>query len=102
MEPVAHTDRGTPVYLIEDPPEDVVPESFKRRRTPAPPPRGPFAAWLASQIPHGACAIVHYNKRRVIQIFKVGKDADVFKITARSIKLEDRKRLVAEGILRAS
>ncbi len=58
--------------------------------------------WLAKQIPLNTCAIIHYNGKRVIRIFKVGRDADVFKITARSIKLTDRKRLVEEGILRSS
>jgi hypothetical protein len=104
---VAETERGTPVFLVEGIPEDVVPESFRRRGRTQPPPRGPFAQWLASTIPHGTCAIVHYQKpppaqSKIIRIYKVGKAGDVFKITSRAIKLADRKRLVADGILRAS
>lgn len=106
MDVVAQTERGTPVYLVEGVPENVVPESFIRRGRQQPPPRGSFARWLAETIPLGTCAIIHYQKpnsrTKVIRIFKVGKDGDVFKITARSLRLEDRKRLVAKGILRAS
>jgi hypothetical protein len=63
--------------------------------------------WLGSVIPRGTCAIIHYKKPKpstttIIRIFKVGKAGDVFKITARSIRLEDRKRLVKAGILNQS
>ena len=34
--------------------------------------------------------------------FGCGKSGDVFKITSRAIKLVDRKKLVADGILRPS
>jgi hypothetical protein len=104
---IAVTERGTPVYLIKGVPEDVVPESFRRRGRGQPSPTGPFAMWLGSIIPRGTCAVVHYQKpppsrSTIIRIFKVGKAGDVFKITARSIRLADRKRLVASGILNQS
>lgn len=103
---VALTERGTPVFLIKGVPEKVVPDSFKRRGRGQPAPLGPFAMWLGSVIPRNTCAIIHYSKPgstvRIVRIFKIGKSGDLIKITARSIRVDDRKRLVKQGILNAS
>lgn len=101
MEPVAHTENGTPVYQLEEAiPEEVMPKGFGARRG-APPPNGPFAQWLGTQVPvRPACIIVKF--KRQTRIFRVWKTGEVFSVTARAIKAEDRKRLIAEGILRGS
>lgn len=100
LKKVGVTERGTPVYLIEeDIPESVLPKSCRRARGSAnPAPHGPFSEWLSSRIGRGNCAIVRIG--RSTRIYKIGKEGDVFTITARSIAIEDRKRLVADGILK--
>jgi hypothetical protein len=99
QDPVAATDRGTPVYVLgeEIPPDLVPPQFLKRRGLGDPEPRGPFARWLNTLFPRSSAVIVRY--RRYTRIFKIGKGGDVFSLTARSIRPEDRARLVAEGIL---
>ena len=98
-ERVAETDRGTPVYLLQDElPEGLLPKRHRGIGTPTP--DGPFAKWLAEKYPKPSCVIVRYG--RSVKIFKLGERGDVFPITARSIKLEDRRRLVEAGILNKS
>lgn len=94
MEPVAYTDRGTPVYHLQEIPKDLLP--LKKNS----PPTGPFAAYLVQTVGIKACVIIKH--RSSVRIFKVGQSGDVFPVTARAIRIEDRKRLVAEGILRRS
>jgi hypothetical protein len=45
-----------------------------------------------------ACIIVRCG--RFVRIFKLNRVGEVFTVTARSIREDDRKRLVAEGYLR--
>jgi hypothetical protein len=79
-------------------PDDVLPKGFGTRSG-KPPPKGTFASWLATKVPvRPACIIVRY--KRHIRIFRVWRTGEVFTVTARAIKIEDRKRLVQEGILR--
>ena len=96
--PVAETDRGTPVYLLA---EEIPPELLKpfltRRGLGTPQPRGHFSKWLAERFPPESCVIVKH--RRSVKIFKIFAAGDVHTITARSIRPEDRKRLVEEGVL---
>jgi len=96
---VAETDRGTPVYVLDEPiPERLVPPQFRKKRGLGDPdPFGPFAKWLASKFPKSSAVIVRY--RRYTRILKIGKGGDVFTLTARSIRREDRARLVREGLL---
>ena len=101
MEPIAHTENGTPVYQLHDPiPDEVMPRGYGSRGargTPAP--NGPFAKWLGTKVPvRPACIIVRY--KRNVRIFRVWKSGEVFSVTARAIKAADRKRLMAEGVLR--
>lgn len=100
MDPIAHTENGTPVYQLTDPiPEEVLPKSLGSRGGQAPAPLGPFAKWLGTKVPvRPACIIVKY--KRYIRIFRVWKTGEVFSVTTRAIRSEDRKRLMAEGILR--
>lgn len=97
--PIAVTDRGTPVYMLEEPwPEGSIP--MMRRGLGNPPPRGVFARFLHAKYAEGSCVIVRH--RRSVRIFKLFREGEVHAITARSIRLEDRKRLVAQGILQRS
>jgi len=97
--PIAATDRGTPVYMLEEPwPEGSIPVTRRGLGNPAP--RGVFARFLHSRYAEGSCVIVRH--KRSVRIFKLFKDGEVHAITARSIKLADRKRLVSEGILQRS
>lgn len=99
LSPVAETERGTPVYVLEETiPEDIVPPEFRKRRGLGDPaPRGPFSKWLASQFPRSSAVIIRY--RRYTRILKIGKGGDVFGLTARSIRQKDRARLVKQGLL---
>lgn len=98
LERVAETERGTAVYLLKsDIPDILMPKGGGRRGIGAPQPKSPLAAWLLVHCPQPACIIIRY--RRYARIFKITPDGEVFPITARSIKLEDRLRLVEQGLL---
>lgn len=100
MDPVAHTENGTPVYQLHDPiPKEVLPKGFGSRGRSAPAPQGPFAKWLGTKVPRRPACIIVRHKRH-IRIFRVWETGEVFTVTARAIKSDDRKRLIAEGILR--
>lgn len=96
---VALTERGTPVYVLKEPiPAKVVPPEFKKKRGLGDPaPFGKFAGWLADRFPRSSAVIVRY--RRYTRIIKIGKSGDIFSLTARSIRKEDRARLIKEGLL---
>ena len=96
---VALTERGTPVYVLKEPiPDNVVPPQFKKKRGLGDPaPFGRFAGWLAARFPRSSAVIVRY--RRYTRIIKIGKSGDIFSLTARSIRKEDRARLIKEGLL---
>lgn len=96
---VALTERGTPVYVLQDPiPESVVPPEFKKKRGLGDPaPFGQFAKWLAGKFPRSSAVIVRY--RRYTRIIKIGKSGDIFSLTARSICRKDRVRLIKDGLL---
>lgn len=97
LEVVAQTERGTPVYVLNHPlPEELVPRG-NRRGIGTPPPEGPLAQWLVERFPAPSCVIIRW--RKYTRVFKLSERGDVFPVTARSIKLEDRKRLVADGLL---
>jgi len=94
---IAQTERGTPVYLLEgDLPENLVPKGG-RRGIGTPPPEGALAQWLSERYPKPSCVLIRW--RKFTRIFKLSERGDVFPITARSIKMEDRKRLVEVGLL---
>jgi len=99
QKPVAETERGTPVYTLDyEIPPEIVPKEFEKKRgLGEPDPYGPFAAWLNTLYPRSTAVIVRY--RRYTKIFKIGKGGDVFPLTARSVKKEDRARLVKDGLL---
>lgn len=99
LKPVAKTERGTPVYTLDQEiPEELVPPEFKGRRGLGDPePRGEFARWLRFYYPRSSAIIVRY--RRYTKIFKIGKGGDIFSLTARSILQKDRVRLVKDGLL---
>lgn len=97
--PIAETDRGTPVYMLEEAwPTGSIPVT--RRGLGNPPPHGEFARFLHARYAEGSCVIVRH--KRSVRIFKLFKQGEVHAITARSIKLVDRKRLVSQGILQRS
>ena len=99
QDPVARTDRGTPVYLLDEPwPDGSIPVT--RRGLGTPNPRGRFARFLHGIYAEGSCVIVRH--KRSTKIFKLFSDGEVHTITARSIRLEDRERLVDQGILQRS
>lgn len=96
--PVAETDRGTPVYLLEEEiPKELLAPFLTRRGLGTPQPNGYFARWLGQRFPVESCVIVRH--KRSVKIFKIFSAGDVHTITARSIKPEDRKRLVEDGVL---
>lgn len=96
---VAHTERGTPVYLLDEPiPEEIVPPEFRKKRgLGVPEPKGDFARWLNRKYPRSSIIIVRY--RRFTRLIKIGKAGDVFSVTARSVLREDRERLIRDGLL---
>jgi len=97
LEEIAQTERGTPVYLLgEVIPDDLVPKG-RRRGIGTPPPEGAFAQWLVERFPAPSCVIIRW--RKYTRILKLSERGDVFPITARSIKLDDRKRLIDSGLL---
>ena len=97
LEVIARTDRGTPVYLLgDDMPDELVPRAY-RRGIGVPPPDGDFARFLTDRFPAPSCVIMRW--RKYTRIFKLSERGDVFPVTARSIKLDDRKRLVESGLL---
>ena len=97
QEPIAQTERGTPVYMLNDSmPEGLIPKG-SRRGIGTPPPVGAFSSWLTERFPTPSCVIIRW--RNYVRIFKLSERGDVFPVTARSIKLEDRKRLVESGLL---
>lgn len=99
--PIAETDRGTPVYLLEEEiPKDMLTQLMTRRGLGTPHPKGRFSRWLCERFPVEACVIVKH--KRSVKIFKIFEAGDVHTITARSIAIEDRKRLVKEGVLNRS
>jgi hypothetical protein len=94
---VAQTERGTPVYLLgEEMPDELVPRA-SRRGIGVPPPDGDFAKFLTDRFPAPSCVIIRWHK--YTRIFKLSERGDVFPVTARSIKPDDRKRLVDSGLL---
>lgn len=95
--PVAQTERGTPVYVLTEAiPDDLVPKG-SRRGIGTPVPEGPLARWLAERFPAPSCVIIRW--RRYTRIFKLSERGDVFSVSARSIKPDDRKRLIESGML---
>lgn len=94
-EPIAQTERGTPVFLIaEQVPETLLPRSG---RTLSPIPAGPLAEWIA--VRHAPPCVVIVKRGKRTRIFKLTASGDVIVISARSIQLDDRKRLVEAGII---
>ena len=92
MEPVGQTERGTPVYYLE---EEVSKDILPLRRQP--PPRGQFAIYLHTRFDPPACVIVKHGT--YTRIFKLSPSGDVFPVTASSIRAEDRRDLIEKGIL---
>ena len=97
---IAQTERGTPVYLLEEEvPLDVLPACFRKRRIiRTPPPCGPFSEWLVERFGTQVCVLVRVGVAS--RIFKIGKNGDVFPITARSLPVAERKRLHEAGLLK--
>lgn len=95
-EAIAMTERGTPVYLLnEEVPDDLLPK--RSRGIGQPTPEGPLAKWLAERFPAPSCVILRW--RRFTRILKLSERGDVFTVSARSIAVDDRRRLIEAGIL---
>lgn len=96
--PIAHTERGQPVYVLDRAiPVDIMPKGRGRRGIGTPEPKGGFALWLLDLYGQDTCVIVKHGRHS--RIFKIGINGDVFPISARSIEVEARKRLVGMGLL---
>lgn len=87
------------MYLLDrDWPEGSIPVTRRGLGTPSP--RGVFARFLHALYEEGECVIVRH--KRSVKIFKLFSQGEVHAITARSIRMEDRKRLVEQGVLQRS
>jgi len=96
QKPIIHTDRGSPVYVLDRPwPEDSLPVT--KRGIGEPPPAGEFAKFLHALYPVKSCVIVRH--KRSTKIFKLFDGGEVYKISARSLKSRDRDILTKQGIL---
>jgi len=97
--PIAMTERGTPVYSLDNElPADLLPRSAARSRgLSVPAPEGPLAKWLAERYPAPCCVIIRW--RKYSRILKLSERGDIISVSARSIRIEDRKRLIEDGIL---
>lgn len=95
--PVAYTERGQPVYVLDKKIPDGIKPKGRRRGIGTPDPVGPFANWLRDIYGQNVCVIV--KEGRHSRIFKIGMGGDVFPVSARSIEVKDRKRLVSKGLL---
>lgn len=101
VERIAETIWDTPVYSYPGEVEPgIIPKNMlKRSQGDILRPDSDFAAFLARVLPRRpACIIMRHGK--YIRIFKLGRTGEVFTVTARSIKEEDRKRLVELGVLK--
>lgn len=98
---VGETNYGTPVFHFTGKiPDGLLPKGFgQRAASMVLGSEHPFSCWLLELLStYPACVIVRMG--RVTRIFKISKSCEVFTITARSIREEDRKRLAADGVLR--
>lgn len=94
--PIATTERGTPVYSMdEELPAGLLPTS--NRGIGSPSPEGALARWLAERYQAPCCVIIRW--RKYSRIFKLSERGDIITVTARSIRVSDRKRLVESGLL---
>jgi len=97
--PIATTERGTPVYSMDgELPDNLLPRPATRTRgIGAPAPEGPLAKWLAERYPAPCCVIIRW--RKYSRILKLSERGDIITVSARSIRIEDRRRLVEAGLL---
>jgi len=94
--PIAETERGTPVYVLtEELPTELLGKSA--RGIAAPSPDGPLAKWLAERYPAPCCIVLRW--RKYSRILKLSERGDIITVSARSIRIEDRKRLIEAGII---
>lgn len=100
LEPIAETLYGTPVYHVMKIPEGIVTRKwFRKPPADVIPHTDPFAQWANGFIPkRPSVFILKYGK--VTRVFKVCPTHEIYILTARSIREDDRKRLSAAGILR--